>query len=196
LAEKKPGVCLLSKLRAIHIYKADWSLIQKFFVSYKIKQMVSIQGEVPIDQGGSGPGSTIEMGLGKVVTYEIICNMRLNAGVMYNNAKVCYDRIIENLSNIELHHQSLPKKIATLHALTFCQIEYQIKHKLGISQATHKHNSPAPVYGVGQGACDAPDQWGFVCDALIKVYKNQGSDATIISAISKLIANLKIHFLV
>jgi hypothetical protein len=64
------------------------------------------------------------MGLGKVVTYEIICNMRLNAGVIYNNAKACYDRIIENL----------PKKIATLHALTFCQIEYQIKHKLGISQ--------------------------------------------------------------
>jgi hypothetical protein len=132
-------------------------------VSYKINKMVSNKVEVPIEQAGSRPGcSAIEMGLGKIITYEIIRNMRLHAGVIYNDAKACYDRIIENLSNIALQHQGLPLQIARLHAQTFRQIEYRIKHKLGISHSSHKHNCPAPVYGVGQGACDAPARWGFV----------------------------------
>jgi hypothetical protein len=40
--------------------------------------------------------------------------------------------------------------------------------------------------------CDAPARWGFVCDALIKVYKNIANNAEVISPISKISANHKI----
>jgi hypothetical protein len=87
----------------IYIYEADWSLIQKYFVSYKINKGATSNQEVPIEQAGNRPGcSAIEMGISKVLTYETIKNMRLNGGVVYNDAKACYDRIIENLSNIAL----------------------------------------------------------------------------------------------
>jgi hypothetical protein len=182
LLEKTPGFPLLNKLRVIHIYEADWSLIQKYFVSYKINKSATIN-----------PGrSAIEMGITKVLTCETIRNMRLNGGVVYNDAKACYNRIIENLSNIELLHHGLPKPIAALHAQTFKLIKYRIKHKLALSDSTHQHNHPAPVFEVGQGACDAPASWVFVCDAIIHVYKKLGTDATIISATSNIIINLKI----
>jgi hypothetical protein len=93
---------------------------------------------------------------------------------------------------LALLRKGLPKKIAKLHHQTFTQIQYNFKHKLGISLSSHSHNKPAPVYGVGQGACGAPVRWGFVCDALIKVYKSLGIDAVIISSLSKLITNQKI----
>lgn len=193
LLEKSPGFPLITKLRVIHIYEADWSLIQKYFVSYKINKIASNQGNVPIDQAGSRPGrSDIEMGISKVVMYEIIRNHRLSGGVIYNDAKACYDRIIENLSNLALLHQGLPLPIDKLHAQTFQQIKYIIKHKLGYSTQSHQHNHPAPIFGVGQGACDAPARWGFVCDAFIKLYKLLGTDANILSSISKILTNLKI----
>jgi hypothetical protein len=148
---------------------------------------------IPIEQAGARPGrSSIEMGIHKVVVYETIRLQRLYGGVIFNDAKACYDRIIENISNIALLHQGLPIKIAKLHYQTFSQINYTIKHKLGLSTTSHKHKCPAPVYGVGQGACDAPGRWGFICDALIKVYKNIANNAEVISPISNISANHKI----
>jgi hypothetical protein len=115
--------------------------------------------------------------------HELIRNQRLSGGVIYNDAKACYDRIIENLSNLAFLQHVLPLPIAQLHTKTF---------KLGISSNSHKYNQPAPVYGVGQGACDAPACWGFICDALIEVYKSLGTNAIIPSSISKVLTNLKI----
>jgi hypothetical protein len=64
LIGKTPGLPLLNKLRVIHIYEADWSLIQKYLVSYKINKSASSNQEVPIKQAGSRPGcSAIEMGI-------------------------------------------------------------------------------------------------------------------------------------
>jgi hypothetical protein len=191
--EKTPGFHLLSKLRVIHIYEADWGLIQKFFVSHKINKLACNSANVPIDQAGSRPGrSAIAMGTCKVIMYEIIRIQRLSGGVIYNDAKACYDRIIENLSNLALLQHGLQLPIAQLHATRFQQIKYFIKHKLGISSNSHQHNHPAPVFGVGQGACDAPSCWCFICDALIKVYKSLGTDAIILSSITNMLDDLKI----
>jgi hypothetical protein len=150
LLEKTPGLPLISKLRVIHIYEADWSLIQKFFISYKINKSACYSNNVPVEQAGARPGrSSIEMGISQVITYETIRNQRLHGGVIYNNAKACYNRIIENISNLAVRHQGLPNNIAKLHCQTFQSIEYTIKHKLGLGVNTHKHNHPSPIYGVG-----------------------------------------------
>jgi hypothetical protein len=78
LLEKTPGFPLITKLRVIHIYEADWELIQIFFVSHKINKMACKSLNVPIDQAGSFPGrSAIEMGTSKVIMYEVIRNQRL-----------------------------------------------------------------------------------------------------------------------
>jgi hypothetical protein len=154
--------------------------------------MARKQGKVPIEQAGSRPGcSAIEMGVSKVVVYETIRNLRLYGGIIYKDAKTCYNRIIKNLSNIALLHQELPKQIALLHYQVFSQIQYSMKHKLGVSSSYHSHNHPAPEYSDGQSACDAPARWGFFCNALIEVYKQLGRDATIILSLSKMVTNFK-----
>jgi hypothetical protein len=86
------------------------------------------------------------MGVAKVISYEFIRNQRLFGGVIYNDAKACYDRVIENISNIALLHHGIPLPIAKLHSQTFQKINYVIKHKLGISSTSHRHNHPSPIY--------------------------------------------------
>jgi hypothetical protein len=111
---------------------------------------------------------------------------------MYNDAKACYDRIIENASNLTLLREGLPIQIPNLHAQTFSQIEYRIKHKLGIGSISHSNNQPSPIYEVGQGSTDASAQWSFLSDALIRAYNDEANDVIINSPISKATTNNKI----
>jgi Reverse transcriptase (RNA-dependent DNA polymerase) len=193
LIEKTPGLPRIDKLRVIHLYKADWSLIQKFFAAYKINSMASTNNTAPIEQAGGRPGrSAIELAASRMMTYETIRLQRLSGAVVYNDAKACYDRVIENLSNLALMKQGLPVEIAKLHSNTFHRIQYYIKHKLGIGAVPHSHNNPKQVHGVGQGSTDAPARWGFVCDPLLQLYKELASDAKITSPISNKSTNNKI----
>jgi hypothetical protein len=160
-------------------------LIQKFYVAYKITKQAATDGTLPIEQAGGRPGrSAIELATSRTIVYETIRLQRLTAAVIYNDAKACFDRIVENLSNLTLLAEGLPIEIGRLHAQTFRSIRYHIKHKLGIGDETHSHDQPSPVHGVGQGATDAPGRWGFVGDALIRAYKLEAQQANITSPIS------------
>jgi 4-hydroxy-L-threonine phosphate dehydrogenase PdxA len=92
-----------------------------------------------------------------------------------------------------LLREGLPIQIAKLHAQTFSQIEYHIKHKLGIGSKSHSNNHPTPIFGVGQGSTDASAQWSFLSDALIRAYNDNANDAIITSPISKISSNNKIY---
>jgi hypothetical protein len=111
---------------------------------------------------------------------------------MYNDAKACYDQIIENISNISLLREGLPIEIAKLHSQTFQLIQYLIKHKQGIGPVTHSHNKPEPVYGDGQGSTDASARWSLLSDAIFRVFSQYATDATIQSPITNKYTNNKI----
>jgi hypothetical protein len=53
LLKKTPGLPLISKLQVIHIYEADWSLIQKFYGLYKINKISCSSNNVPVEQAGA-----------------------------------------------------------------------------------------------------------------------------------------------
>jgi hypothetical protein len=93
MLEKIPGVPLLHKLRVIHIYEADWSLIQRYYVAHKLSNIASTEKTVTTEQAGGRPGrSSIELAINRALQYETIRLQHLTAAVMYNDAKACYDR--------------------------------------------------------------------------------------------------------
>jgi hypothetical protein len=154
--EKLPGQPLLEKLRVIHIYEADWNLILKYFISHKLIHQAHLNGTLTPEQAGGRPGrSAIDEATKTVITYETCRLQRLNGGIIYNDAKACYDRIIENLRHITCMREGLSPSIARLHSQTLNQFQYFIKHKGGIGPIPNGHNKPDPFYGVGQGSGDA-----------------------------------------
>jgi hypothetical protein len=157
LLEKIPGFPLIDKLRVIHIYEADCSLINKFYVAHQLNNTASREKTVPVEQAGGRPNrSAIELAASRVIIYESIRLKKLQSSVLYNDAKACYDRVIENFSNLTLLREGLPIELARLHTQTFSQIKYHIKHRYGLGTKPHSHNNPAPIFGVGQGSTDAP----------------------------------------
>jgi hypothetical protein len=186
LIEKIPGVPRIDKLRVINLCEADWSLIQKFLLAYKLNNLASKQKTILVEQAGVRPGrSAIKLAACRIFMFETMRLQFLSGAVLYNGSKACYDRVIENVSNLALMKQGLPIELAKLHAQTFHQINYYIKHKLGIGNTSHSHRNPKPIYGVGQGSTDAPSRWGFVCDPLLEIYKELANDAIITSRYQK-----------
>jgi hypothetical protein len=119
-----------------------------------------------------------------VLTYEVIRLQHLQGAIMYNDAKACYDCIIENLANLTLLREGFPPEIAQLHAQTLQAFKLFIKHKLGLGPIPNTFTELEPILGSGQGATDSPARWGFISDVLIRAYNDLAMDATIYSPIS------------
>jgi hypothetical protein len=154
--EKIPGTPLIEKLRVIHIYEADWNLILKFFFSYKLTHTACEQKTVSPEQAGSRLcHSASDMATKTVITHEICRTQRLNGAIVYNDAKACFDRIIENVSNLTCLREGLAPEIALLHAQTLSKMQYYIKTQTESSSTFNGHLQPDPFLGSGQGAGDS-----------------------------------------
>jgi hypothetical protein len=192
--EKIPGLPLIEKLRVIHIYEADWNLILKYFLSNQLTRKACQEQTVTPEQAGGRPGrSASDMATKTILTHEICHIQKLTGAVVYNDAKACLDRIIENMSNLACMREGLSPKIAQLHAQTLQQMKYFIKTQHGCSQISNGHMAPDPFHGSGQGAGDSMAVWGFVSDIIIRAYNKLAKTQPMTSPISKKIVNTNIQ---
>jgi hypothetical protein len=78
--EKLPGLLLLEKLCVIHVYKADWNLILKYFILLKVMLKSEKHNTLTKEQAGGHPGrSAIDMTVKTVLAFELCCLQRLLA---------------------------------------------------------------------------------------------------------------------
>jgi hypothetical protein len=146
------------------------------------------------EQLGGRPGRrAIEEVTQTILSIETCRLQRLTGGITYNDAKACYDRITENLSNMMCLREGLPIEIAKLHTQTTSNMKYYMKPQKGIGEIPNTHSIEHPFYGVGQGAGDSPSRWGFISDNLIRAYNRHSNPAIIESPISHQTTNFRIQ---
>jgi hypothetical protein len=140
---------------------------------------------VTTEQVGGRPGnSAIDLATKTVIKFETIRLQRLKGGIVYNHAKACYGRVIENLSNIACMREGLPPEVATLHAQTLSKMKYYIIYRSGIAQKPNGYMQPKPFYGVGQGSGNAPACWGVISNSLVRAYNKKSGPAQMHAPIS------------
>jgi hypothetical protein len=128
-----------------------------------------------------------------VITHEICRLQKLQGAVLYNDAKACFDRIIENMSNLVCMRERLAPEIACLHAQTLQQMKYYIQTQNGCHHKYNGHMLPDLYLGSGQGAGDSMARWGFVSDAIIRAYNKIAISSPIIAPISATIVRENIQ---
>jgi hypothetical protein len=191
---KVPGKPFIDKLRVIHLDEADWNLILKFFISRQLTHIAYKQTTITPEQAGGRIGRcSSDMATKAVITHEICRLQHLTGAVMYNDAKACFDRIIENMSNLCCMREGLDPKLASLHAQTLEQMKYFIKAQYGCAKTFNGHMKPDPIHGSGQGASDSIARWGFVSDSIIRAYNKKAISDPITGPISDTVYNEKIQ---
>jgi len=161
----------IDRLHMIHLYKANYNLLLKWFSSKGFILWSEKAHQITDSQGGSWPGwSAINLAITKVLSYEVADILQLQVIIIDNDATTCFDRMIEAPNNLTcLQHGADPKYIQ-LHAQTQCKLHYHLKHKYGISANYNSHMEDNPWYGMGQGTGDACKWWVIGSNSMADVY--------------------------
>ena len=191
--EKDPGQPKINRLRVIHIYPADWNLLLKFFGPLKTMRWAEHHNTLDEAQGGGRPGrSAIDLAVKKELTFSIMRLLRLNGGCFDNDATACFDRIIENQSNLSCKAQGSPDSFLRLHANTMQHTKYYMRTNYGVSKGYNMHGTNTPFWGSGQGAGDSTTRWVFTSTPLLAAQRKHGHKSAITSPDGRALADTSV----
>ena len=103
LIQKEPGNQKIHRLRTIHIQECDWQALLRIQVAHKTLPHASAHDVIHPDQWGGVPGRTaIDPAIQAVQEMDYSRMTLQSVAIKFNNAKSCYDRLIEPQTNISL----------------------------------------------------------------------------------------------
>jgi hypothetical protein len=101
--------------------------------------------QLECEQYGSREGkNVVEQALNKLLSFDLIRQAQMDADMCSNDAKSCYDRIVNSIASILMQHQNVPASWAV------------------------------PNSGVGQGNGTGPAIWAVVSTPVLKMMKDEG----------------------
>ena len=156
LIQKEEGNQKIHCLRTIHIQECNWQAILRISVAKKTLPHAASLQKIHHAQWGGVPGKTaIDPAIQAIQAIDYSHMTLTNMAIQYNDAKSCYDRLIEPQTNIALHALGCPPKILLLHSEVHQHMKFYIKTSNGVAPEYSCHNITGPFWGAGQGACDA-----------------------------------------
>jgi len=182
LIEKEPGNPRLHRLRTIHLYEWDWSLL----LAVKWRKMIHHGFDRNLFNTSSYGGTPGRMATDAIFIKEMeyeISRLTRKPLIQYDNdAKSCYDRIPPYLGNVASRRFGISKKLSILHGKCLQSARYHIRTKLGITTDYASHDPPNNCFwGSGQGATNSPGTFfALICSAY-DAYDSQAQGATFVS---------------
>jgi hypothetical protein len=174
LLQKDPKSVRIDKNRTIMIMEADRNFILKWTTAKKLMQYAEKQGTIADEQFGGRQGHcAIDGAILKTMEYEIIRMLHMLEGNFEADARACFDRMIENMTNMCLRAQGMPDQNLLLHARTQQNIRYHILTHHGVSKQHNQHTEETPWHGSAQGRGDSANRWDFISSDMIEAYKSQ-----------------------
>eukprot|EP00957_Ditylum_brightwellii_P049569 3759684-Ditylum_brightwellii.AAC.1 len=86
------------------------------------------------------------------------------------NAKACYGCVIPLVLALAQIQAGLPVKMAQFFLCALQQLKYHMVTGYCPTEYGITSTKDGPVYGIGQGATDAPPNWTLVANACQKAY--------------------------
>jgi hypothetical protein len=85
----------------------------------------------------------------KRLTYDL---SRSNLGTFDNDAKSCYNRIINSIAMLAAKRLGMPDTVIATHAGILWALQYSVKTMFGISEGFYKSHENKMLFGTGQGS--------------------------------------------
>jgi hypothetical protein len=160
LLEKDPGSPEINRLRVIHIFEADYNIFLKTMWARRLVERGETANLFGESQQGSRQGRTAnDAVLLKRLTYDLSRLLRSNLATFDNDAKSCYDRVINGLAMIAARRLGMPDTAIRTHAGVLAHMKYTVKTSYGVSTMFIQSMIDAMLFGTGQGSGASPAVW-------------------------------------
>ena len=168
LIEKDPGNPNINRLRIIHLFEADFNLFLKIIWASRLVQRGEESSQFGEAQQGSRPRRAAnDAVLLKRLTYDLSRILRTNLGTFDNDAKSCYDRIINAIAMLAAKRLGMPDNALSTHAGVLWAMKYSIKTMFGISDGYYASGEGKTLFGTGQGSGASPAAWLTISTVLL-----------------------------
>ena len=128
MLEKIPGQPIISKLRVIHLFEADFNAWAGIVFARRLMKQAEQLKALGDEQGGSRQGRTcVDVYAMKFFSFEISATTRTPLAVMDNDAKACYDRIVMALAYLRSQQLGMEHKPCVLLENFLSQAQYHGK---------------------------------------------------------------------
>ena len=185
MLEKKPGVSLIEKLRAIVLLEADYNKAIKEMFGMRMLMLAREYGLIP-DEIFSERGRTSDDGaLAKVLVYDISRQARAPASITSADAQNCYDSIAHAIASIIF--QALGVPIGAIESMleTIENMKYFLRTAYGDSKRFAGSRIRVKFQGMCQGSGAAAAGFCAVSVVILRAHQRKGHAATFVCPISK-----------
>ena len=164
---KKPNDYRPERLRALHQIDAELNLVRRELIAKRLlRHAEQYQYLQDHNYGGRNGKCANDVVMKKFLTLQIWHLQRHNGALTDCDAKACYDRIVPILLYLSYSKAGLPHTACLWLCQCLITMQYHIVTAHGASTSTSTSTSFHPLYGIGQGATDAPSGWLLVSTIL------------------------------
>jgi hypothetical protein len=182
--QKKLDLILVHKLRTIILMSSKFNTNNKKF-GWDVMHHAEELELLPPDQGGSHKDHrSNELGLNKVLAFDLMRQLRQSGTLCCNEAKSCYDCIVHTIAILCMVRLGCLLAPVVSMFKTLQSAVYKIQMVYGDSDITVTSPTTKPFQGVGQGNGCGPALWVAVSARIIQMLYTAGYSMTVMSAVS------------
>lgn len=182
ILEKKPGVVLVSKLRAILLMEADFNFGNKLYVGSRMVHNARL--EIPSELYGGVRGRRVEfMALSRRLLADILRQKRRAGAVASVDAQSCYDRITHSTASLCCQRWGVPNRIMETMLSTIQGMRFFLRTGYGDSHRFYGGGSHL-FQGICQGNGAGPAVWLAISAVLILLLREKAHGSPIRGAFS------------
>ena len=170
LIEKVPGVPYIHKYRTIHIIESDIQFVSKhIYVLGMMKQAEKYNLITDQQYGGRNRRQCQSAFINKICYYDISRQKIMACSFLDDDAVACYDRIVTELSEVEVQKWGVSKHAAKFTTKFLYSQKFSLKTVHGLSTKTYQHGSNCRVQGSGQGIGWSGPRWTASSDTISQI---------------------------
>jgi hypothetical protein len=172
---EKADVTLVEKLRTIFLFQGDFNYLNKYIGRHMMKDGNAYENLAWYQYGSCEGKYAIEQDLNKVLSFNLIQQARMDTAMSSNDAKSCYDRIVNAIASIIMQRQNVPASACIGVFTTPQNLHHTVMTIYGDYKSGYGGTLWAvPYSGVGQGNGAGPDIWAVVRTQVLKMMKDEG----------------------
>ena len=178
LLEKVAGSCLVSQLRSIQLYEADYNWFNKFVFHDQALETLKAAGFLPEEHFSQKESLAEDACFDKILTLDISRQSRQPLSITSVDAAQCYDRV--NHTVMSLVWLALQISHSAISIITDCLSNMAIYTRTGFGDSRQSFGGMSqaiPFCGLGQGSKAAPASWIQLSSVLMHAFKKDAHGA-------------------
>ena len=165
---KDTGTPRIHRLRPLNLYEADLNLLLRVILARRLLWKIEKHNELPDEAWGNRKlRASGDVGLQKVITFELGALTRQPLGQIDLDAKSCYDRILRPVGILACYKFGLPITMCCWVSQVLEQQEHHLVTINGRSSEGYTSTREHRMHGIGQGSTAAPIIWLLISSIML-----------------------------